>query len=256
MKRNLRGTKKVLRDRLAVHPKPSDMVLQTLQSPDSDRADIVRMVQTDPALAASVLRAANSVHLGFARQVSGIRQATVMLGQTLVSGLIAGRVADSVFAKKPVDYPEWLWPHSIVMGSACAVLARRTGGSPDDAYTIGLLHDVGWLFVASNHAELEDRDRSHARLGAELLSRWNFPERIVQAVGSHHQTVDASVTPMARLLIAAHSFANELGANGPESAVSTIEALHILHLDVKASVIIDEIESDVMALTSVLETVS
>ena len=253
VKRDLKGARKVLRDRLAVHPKAADMVLALLQNPTTGRGDMLALVQTDPALAAAVMRAANSVHLGYARQIGGIRQANVMLGETLVSGLVAGRVADRVFDKKPMDYPEWLWPHSIVMASTCAVLARRTAIRPDEAYTLGLLHDVGWLMAASNHHELSDHDRSHGRLGADMLSRWNFPELFVQAVHHHHATVDASVSPQARLLIAAHAFAAELGANGPEASVSVIEAMHIMHLDVRASTILNEIESELVTQTSILE---
>lgn len=255
MKRNYKGSKKVLRDRLAVHPKTSVVVLELLQGSPQQQAHLMRLVQTDPALAAAVMRAANSVHLGFARKIGGLRQATVMLGQNLVNAVVAGRVADRVFERKPMEYPEWLWAHSMALGAACTVLARRTGVSPDEANTAGLLHDIGWLMAASNHVELEGRDRSHARVGAGLLTRWNLPERLVQAVEHHHSIVDSSVSPLAKLVIAGHAFTEELGANGPEPAVSVIEALHMLRLDVRPATVIDEIEEELVTITNVLELV-
>lgn len=253
MRRDLKSAKKVLRDRLAVHPKTVNLVLELLQGTPQQQAELMRVVQTDPALAAAVMRAANSVHLGYARQISGLRQATVMLGQNLVNAVVAGRVADRVFERKPMDYPEWLWPHSVVMASTCAVLARRTGVSPDEAYTAGLLHDLGWLMAASNNVDLEGRDRSHARIGSGLLSRWNLPERIVLAVETHHSIVDSSVSPLAKLIIAGHAFAEELGAHGPEASVSMIEAMHILRLDMRPATLLDDIEEELVIQTAVLE---
>lgn len=253
MRRDLKSAKKVLRDRLAVHPKTVELVLELLQGPPQRQTELMRVVQTDPALAAGVMRAANSVHLGFARQIAGLRQATVMLGQNLVGAVVAGRVADRVFEHKPMTYPEWLWPHSMVLASTCAVLARRTGVSPDEAYTAGLLHDVGWLMAASNQVDLEGRDRSHARIGSGLLGRWNLPERIVLATDTHHSIVDSSVSPLAKLVIAGHAFAEELGANGPETTVSIIEAMHILRLDMRPATLLDDIEEELVIHTSVLE---
>lgn len=255
MRRDLRTAKKVLRDRLAVHPKTTELSLELLQGSPQQQAELVRLVQTDPALAAAVMRAANSVHLGFARQIGGIRQATVMLGQNLVNAVVAGRVADRVFETRPMEYPEWLWPHSLAMGAACTVLARRVGVSPDEAYTVGLLHDVGWLMAASNQVELEGRDRSHGRIAAGLLTRWNLPDRVVRAVDTHHSIVDSSVSPLAKIVIAGHAFTEELGANGPEAAVSVIEALHIMRLEVRPERVIEEIEEELAIVASALELV-
>jgi HD-like signal output (HDOD) protein len=109
--------------------------------------------------------------------------------------------------------------------------------------------------AASNHVELEGRDRSHARVGAGLLTRWNLPERIVHAVEYHHSIVDSSVSPLAKLVIAGHAFTAELGANGPEPAVSMIEAMHMLRLDIRPASIVEEIEEELVSITNVLELV-
>jgi len=241
------------RDRLMVHARSAQQVLELLHLPADAGGDIARTVMLDPALTAAVVRAANSAHLGYSRRIGGVRQASVMLGGTLVASLAAGRVADLVFDPEPPDYPDWLWPHCLAVAAAASVLAKRTDQSVDDAFTAGILHDVGWLLAASNGNTLDDADQDHAAAGADLLSRWNFPDRMVAAVQHHHARSNALVDPLSKIVVAAHTFAKEVGATSPEPATSKLEALQLVGLsDVRASVIITEVEQELAQLTSEL----
>lgn len=222
---------------------------------DRPRID-ARLVPLDPALAAAVLRAANSVHLGYSRRISGIRQASVMLGGTFVASIVAARVADLVFDSSPPDYPDWLWPHSLTVAAAASVLAKRIDESPDDAYTAALLHDVGWLHAATNGTLSETTGIDHPRVGGRLLTRWNLPERTVAAVEHHHARADALVDPLERIVVAAHGIAKAMDAGGPEPAPSKLESMRLVSLgSVRASTIIDETEQELLTLTTVLRGV-
>jgi HD-like signal output (HDOD) protein len=238
--------------RLLVHPASARLVLEVLQHPD-DAGDLTRSILTDPALAAAVLRAANSAHLGYSRRIGGVRQATVMLGATLVNSLAASRVADLVFDLEAPDYPDWLWLHSITTGCAAAVIARRAGESPDDAYTAGLLHEVGWLLGASSGSA--DAEVDHAALGGRLLAKWNLPDRIVSSTTQHHARPAALVAPLDRVVVAAHAFASAMGATSPERSLSTVEALQLVGLsDARPQAITAEIESELASVTAALVT--
>lgn len=237
--------------RLMVHPASARLVLEVLQRPGEGAGDLTKTIIVDPALAASVLRAANSAHLGYSRRIGGVRQATVMLGATLVNSLAGGRVADLVFDTEAPDYPDWLWLHSLTTACAAAVLARRCGESADEAYTAGLLHEVGWLLNAA--AGTSNPDLEHASLGGRLLSKWNLPDRIVGAVTQHHARPAALTTPLDRVVVAAHAFATAMGATSPERSLTTIEALHLVGLgDARLSAITSDIESELDAVTSEL----
>jgi len=241
------------RDRLMVHARSAQQVLELLRLPADAGGDISRTVMLDPALTAAVVRAANSAHLGYSRRIAGVRQASVMLGGTLVASLAAGRVADLVFDPEPPDYPDWLWPHSLAVAAAASVIAKRVDESADDAFTAGLLHDVGWLLAASNRVELDDHDTDHAIVGAELLTRWNFPERVVAAVQLHHARPSALIDKLSRVVVAGHAFAKALGAPSPEASISPLEALQLVGLhDVRPAVIVSEIEQELANLTSEL----
>ncbi len=244
------------RDRLLVHARPAQIAVEQLHASigieDRPRID-ARLATLDPALGAAVLRAANAAHLGYSRRISGVRQASVMLGGTFVASLIAARVADLVFDDAPPDYPEWLWPHSLTVAAAASVLAKRLDESTDDAYTAGLLHDVGWLHAATSRTVDEDTTTTHPRACGRLFTRWNFPERLVAAVEHHHARSDALVDPLERIVVAAHGIAKAMGAGGPEPAPSKIESLRLVSLgSLRASTIIDETEQELFTLTGLL----
>jgi putative nucleotidyltransferase with HDIG domain len=246
---------RTLRDRLAVHPLAAQLGLQLVQRTDFERNDLLRVIQVDPALTAAVMRAANTSYAGFTQRVTGVRQAVVMLGHNVSASLIASRIADSVFDEGRFEYPDWLWPHAVVTATTCAVLARRCGASPDEAYTAGLLHEIGWLLAATNGLHLDERDRTHARIGGELLDRWRLPAELVGAVERHHAPIDVGTTRLTRIVVAAHPFAEALGAGSPELNITMLEGLHALRIEAREQTILNEVERELVPITSVLEYV-
>lgn len=236
-----------------MHPTSAQVVLEVLRGATDGGRDITRTIMTDPALSASVLRAANSAHLGYSRRIGSIRQASVMLGASLVGSLAASRVADLVFDTEPPDYPDWLWLHSLAMGCACSVLARHTGESVDEAFTAGLLHDVGWLLAASNGVALGSNDNDHTTGGAALLTRWNLPDRIVAAVQQHHTRTNALNASLDRLVVAAHALTAAMGVPCPERSIQPAEALVLVNLtDVRQKLLLGQIEAELVSLSNEL----
>ena len=244
-----------MRDRLLVHPRAAQLVLELLARSDGDQGRLCELVELDPALAAAVLRAANAAHLGYSHRIAGIRHATVMLGCSLVASLAASRVADLVFDTDAPDYPDWLWQHSIVVASGCAVLAPFVGESPDDAYTVGLLHDVGFLLASTNGepTAVDDPGSDHlVEAGADLLRRWNLPDRVVEGVQRHRARPAALVGGLERLVAAASSFARELGAGGPDRTMPPLEAARLVMADGRPGDLLEAIEDEVTRRTAVV----
>jgi HD-like signal output (HDOD) protein len=265
----------LVRDRLLVHPKAAQRVLELLARPDGAHGELCSLVELDPALTAAVLRTANSVHLGYSRRIAGIRHATVMLGGSLVASLAASRVADLVFDVSRPDYPDGLWQHSVVVASACAVLAPEVGETADDAYTTGMLHDVGTLMAAANRdtdtdtgtgTDTEGRSPSSRAsagpmqddlvdAGADLLRRWNLPDKVVDGVRHHRARPAALVGNLERLVAAAGSLAAEMGAGGPEKTMSPIEALRLVQTTRRPDEVMAAIDDDVTRRTAIVRGV-
>ncbi|MGD9793532.1 MAG: HDOD domain-containing protein [Acidimicrobiia bacterium] len=232
------------RERLVVQPIIASKVIAMLASPSPD-ADLGRVVEADPALCAAVLRAANATHLGHARRIGSVRQAMVMLGSDVTTALAAARAADLAFDENPVLAPAWFWPHSLATAAAAASLARHGGTSVENAYTAGLLHDIGVLTGDG------DADDDHAHRGADLLERWNIPEALVSAVRHHHDKPDAIIDLLDRLVQAAQTFAAEAGAGDGKTPLSVNEALRLSGVTgVRPSIIVGDVQRDLARLAS------
>lgn len=255
----------LVRDRLLVHPRTAQRVLELLNRSGNAHAELCALVELDPALSAAVLRTANSAHLGYSGRIAGIRHATVLLGGSLVASLAASRVADLVFDVAQPDYPDWLWQHSLVVASGSSVLASYIGENTDDAYTTGLLHDVGSLLAATNvnedlHGAAGDSidnvagqsGAADVGAGANLLRRWNLPDRVVSGVRHHRASTAGLVGTLERLVAAASSFATEMGAPGPERPMSTLEALRLLQCNRRPDDVMSAIDDEVTRRTAIL----
>lgn len=73
--------------------------------------------------------------------------------------------------------------HAVEAAKIGAVLAAELGADIEITKMGALLHDIG---KAMDH----DQEGTHATLGAEHIKRFNVPEKVVNAVASHHHEVD------------------------------------------------------------------
>src|SRR5690606_23618228 len=110
-----------------------------------------------------------------------------------------------------------LWHHSMSVAVAAKRIMRYESGDDqltEEAYTAGLLHDLGKLVMINAapdefakaremanerqiplwQAEDEIIGCNHAETGAYLLGRWGMPASVVEAVALHHQPMNTSGT--------------------------------------------------------------
>lgn len=240
--------------RLLVHPASARVVLGILRDGD-DHHDLTKVVLADPALSAAVLRAANAAHLGYSRRIGGVRQAMVMLGGSLVGSLAASRVADLIFDASPPEYPDWYWLHSVAVASGASVLARHLGTSTDEAYSAGILHDIGSLLWASTNEDDGGTSTAAERrdAGAHLLQKWNMPERLVSSARAVPTATSTLAPVLTRVIVAAHALADALGVPSPDRVLSPVEALDLVDLpSLRLSPLLGEMESEIASVTSEL----
>jgi putative nucleotidyltransferase with HDIG domain len=177
---------------------------------DDDRAGakkLVDLIERDQALTARLLRLANSAFFGQARKVSTIPRAVLLLGFSTVRNLALGvKVWDTLGTGVSRKELETLWTHSVQVAALARLIARQQRQTnPDEAFTTGLLHDVGQLVLALRFKEiywetarkatstehLPGLEQSslgvdHAEVGSWLLEAWNLPALMVEAVRRHH----------------------------------------------------------------------
>lgn len=230
-------------DRLEVFPPVAVRVKEVAEDDRSSLTQLERVVGMDPALAAQVLRVANSPFYGLSREVASLRQAILVLGFRATRDLaLALALASSGRAAGP--FGRSLWWHAVRSGVAMRELAALSQqAEPQDAFVVGLLHDIGQFVllateprvyggllgaVDGEHARLLVAERAafgvtHPEVGAAALARWQVPERVVSAVATHGD--EAPRGAVARLVAEADRWERLLRTGDREGAIRVGTAL-------------------------------
>ncbi len=198
-------------DDLPPMPNTMHMVLQEMESISSNSKSLEKIIMQDPMLAAKILKIANSPLYGVAGQVNSISHAVTILGFDEVKNLIIGLSLIQAFGEGG-NFDGFsirdLWLHSIGVATASMLIAKRAGNgfSPDECFTMGLLHDIGRFILCKAFAEevkkilkLQEEKRqplsvveeeqgfSHSEVGAYLAQRWKLSEQTTSVVRYHHR---------------------------------------------------------------------
>lgn len=148
------------------------------------------------------------------KKISSVAQAVVLLGTDEIVDIAFGLAAAKIFDVKPLKGlidPNALWHHALCTALIAQNLCRQIPEYADIAFTAGLLHDVGKIFLIEKFADMysktfankENHDlplfemeedifgTNHAIIGKDLSSRWNLPESLINAIAYHHQPFSA-----------------------------------------------------------------
>ena len=194
-------------------------VVNALNSRNTSVADIGQAISGDLAISAKVLQVVNSSFYGYDEKISDITHAVQILGLDCVKNLV---LAIQVFGKSGHSpdqkaLTDQLWHHSMsVAVAAKRIMEYETRENPEkageEAYTAGLMHDIGKLVMINSIPEEYEKARTlsrekgipqwkaeeevigcnHAEAGAYLLGRWGMPAPLVEAVALHHEPVNSS----------------------------------------------------------------
>jgi HD-like signal output (HDOD) protein len=200
----------------------SDVLAQVItecDNADASVSSLARIMAGDQALAAMVLKLANSAYYGYARRIESLPDAVVLLGFSSVKNLA---ITASITRLLTTDRDEYadvrsaLFEHSLCTAVSARILGRSKRISGEKAFVTGLLHDLGLIVlvcyrkdlfgrlqaaaaqVATDfHAvELEVLGFEHTELGALVAAEWKFPPALCEALRFHHEPQAALVDPM------------------------------------------------------------
>ncbi len=177
-------------------------VRQVLSDEEVSQEKVMRVVGSEPMLAARLLQIANSAAINFSgRAITDLRSAIARLGFNMVrSAAIAFAMAQLKRSAelKGLERPlEALWRSSASVAATSYVVAKRFSRvNPDTAMLAGLLHGIGKLYILTrvgNYPGLLADEASynsivrdwHASIAKALLENWEMAEEIVQAVSDH-----------------------------------------------------------------------
>jgi len=217
-------------------PRALQLIVKELNDAGSTARSVGEIVATEQVLSATLLRVVNSASAGLQRKIITVDHAVTYLGFSTVRALVMrlqlGALVPGRGGSGPYD-AEKLWMHSMAVSQVAEHLAARAGDvDPQLASTIGLLHDIGKLAIASQFPDDVAKLRApggaadesflarerrvfgadHAFIGAFLAARWGLPSDLVEAIRLHHSPADAMAAlppEVRRALLVAH-VANQL----------------------------------------------
>lgn len=199
---------------LPVLPQVAGRVMALASDPSADAARLSALIHQDQALAAHVLRIANSPAYMPRTPIVSLQHAVAMLGVNQLSE-IAVTVSLKNGAVKIPGYEadvRQLWRHALASGVYAKEIARLQRYNVESAYLCGLLHAVGKPVVlktvttiaAELHMPLEPNavlsflDGYHSRVGILIANEWALPAQVAEAIAyygvyeqapSHRQVV-------------------------------------------------------------------
>lgn len=181
-------------------------VMQLIESENASSEEIAKVVASDPAVAARVLKISNSSFYGCQRQIQTLSHAIVVLGSSTLKSLVIAASVKQVY--KPYGLTEkMLWEHSFGAGLAAKIIANEISQvNEEEAFLGGLFHDIGkniMNFLDNNQfqiamqicfndrvtfaeAERQVYSYTHSEVGALVIKKWNFPDFLMNAVLKHH----------------------------------------------------------------------
>ena len=125
-------------------------VRQLAEDPEATTHELVATLESDPALAANVLRFANSAHCAVAVRASTLRQAVTLIGRSNVGRLALEAAVCRFFERAPGNGRASrgaLHVHASQVAACAMALAKRAGADAQAAHLGGLLHDLGKLVL-------------------------------------------------------------------------------------------------------------
>ena len=183
---------------LPVLPQVAGRVMALAGDPSADAARLSALIHQDQALAAHVLRIANSPAYMPRTPIASLQHAVAMLGVNQLSEIAVTISLKSGAVKIPGHEADirQLWRHALASGAYAKEIARMRRYNVESAYLCGLLHAVGKPVVlktvttiaADMHILLEPGavtsflDGYHARVGSLIAAEWALPPQVAGAI--------------------------------------------------------------------------
>lgn len=205
---------------MKVLPEIVNKIIALTDDPDSTVQDMEKAILKDSVLTTKILRLANSAYYGYARNISTISRAAVLLGFQAIKSLALASTVRTFLTDELKGYSlekDDLWTQSQTCAIASRFIAKEIKYSnPEEAYIAGLLRDIGKT-ILNQHMEKEyaevlskievdnlsflDAERevlgfNHAEIGEKVAEKWNLPKALVDAIGHHHTPEQSNINPL------------------------------------------------------------
>jgi HD-like signal output (HDOD) protein len=253
-------------------PEIAVQVRRVLSDAKSSTDQVVRVVGSEPALAARLLRIANSASINRSgRVVTDLRTAINRIGYNMVRSASISfsmnqmRKSNKLAALAP--HLNDLWERSTYVAAYAFVLARTcTRVNPDEAMLTGMMHGIGKLYIltrAADHPELfaskavldDIISEWYPSIGKAILENWDFSESMARAVGqedfARNGASDPDLSDVVGVAILMVSYGTNIG--GLEQELQGLPAAKRLGMsEAKTLAVMQDSAAEITALSQAL----
>lgn len=219
-------------------PDVASRVLSLSNDPDSDAAQLAKLIQSDQALAGHVMRIANSAAYTPNASMVSLQQAIARLGMSLITEISLAASVNAKLFKAPGFEARIaaIWSHALCTALWGKEIARASKKNVEASFLCGLLHSIGRPAILQCFADLEVRHEAkldadetrvleenyHVAFGEVIVERWHMPEIVQQSVKYYRNYGDAETHAEQAAVVNAASKVASMMLNPEESDLSAL----------------------------------
>ena len=180
---------------------PLGKLWDLINSRESSLEECREIIELDSALATRILRVANSAAFGL--NTADISEAVFHIGFAQLREQVFNATVIGQFSamQVPIGW-EFFWLRNIFIARLCEAISINYHSTDGSEYLSGLIHDLGWLFlalhtpvaftaIAASEASIEEAEQqilpfTHAQISAAIAKRANLPPRAINGIVHHH----------------------------------------------------------------------
>ena len=154
-------------------------LVSDLTSYDTPQSKILTAINEDPALAGKVISIANSpLYIASDTEIKDLDHAVTMIGLVRLKEVVLKSIMADKFELNSYYFETFgkaLWEHSSEVAGNAKKIAEQSGLNGNQAYFIGLIHDLGKLIIFKKLVELHSEEGSepHPQVFSNLLSDYS-----------------------------------------------------------------------------------
>lgn len=188
-------------------PSVASRVLALSNDPDSDAAQLAKLIQGDQGLSAHVMRIANSAAYTPNASMVSLQQAIARLGMVLITEIaLAASINSKMFKAPQFDKRlRSIWDHALVTAHWGKEVARISKKNVEASFLCGLLHSIGRPVVLQSISEYltaggdlvgDDEltlleEHFHIPFGSVIVENWKMPTIVQESVQYYKDYLDA-----------------------------------------------------------------
>jgi HD-like signal output (HDOD) protein len=195
-------------------PHVASKAMSMVENPDTTAPQLEELLNTDAALAARVLKIANSAMFSRQREITTLTQAIMIIGFKALKGIIVAATLRQL-NKRSGPAETMVWQNSTLTAMFSNMVAKKLRKRyVDEVFLLGLLHNLGQMVLLTQlskeytnvikviqergldyfTAETETLGFAHPLIGALVAKKWNFSAETCQVILHYKDPFDGQPT--------------------------------------------------------------